>query len=257
MRRIVEERWLSFTEPLEGGVPCLYNDIRGLTTIAYGNLVNSPGDVTGLPFVHPDGQLASYAEIVAAWHAVHDDPLCAKRRWTYAATLTPLRLTPRGMRDLAIGKLRENDVALAKRLPFWEDMPACAQMAIHSLAWACGPAFHFPRLMSALNVHDYESAAVEIHMNEWTKGPNGETIRNNGLIPRNDANKILMTNAARVETYHLDTDFLDWKKVLTSSSIPPAPESGVQNAASQPTIYPVIHPVVDQLEAYRKLRDDD
>ncbi len=252
MRYVVEAQWLAFTEPLEGGVPCLYNDIRGMTTVAYGNLVNAPGAVTGLPFVHPDGRLASFAEITDAWHKVHDDPLCATRGWRYSATLTPLRLTQKGMHDLAMGKLRENEAALCKRFPFWAEMPACAQMAIHSLAWACGPCFHFPRFESAVNVHDYESAALEIHMNEWTRGPKGEVIRNNGLIPRNDANKVLMRNAARVETYHLDPDFLDWKTVLTSSSIPPA-KPDPQNEGSQPTI----HPMADQLLGYNKLREDD
>lgn len=230
--RIIIDRWLEFTDPIEGGVACLYNDVRGITTIAYGNMVNSVDSVMKLQFVHADGSPASIPEVVAAWNRVHSDPQCAHRGWTYAATLTDLRLTKEGMAQLAIWKLAQNDAILASRCPFWNDMPACAQMAMHSLAWACGPGAHFPRLFAALDVHDYGAAAIEIHMNEWTP----EGIHNTGLIPRNVANKILMRNAAYVEACHLDPDTLEWKRELRISEAPTDPE--VTSAASYPTIHP-------------------
>ncbi len=267
MRQVVIDKWIDFTEPLEGGVAVLYNDIRGLTTTAYGNLVNSPGAVAGLPFVHPDGTPAAPADIIAAWHTVHNDPQCAIRGWTYAAKLTPLRLTRAGMSELALDKLAQNDAILAKRLAHWAQMPACAQMAVHSLAWACGANAFFPRLFSALDVHDYDAAVVEIHMNEWTKGPNGEDIKNHGLVPRNVANKILMRNASRVEAYRLDPDLLEWKYVLGVADLDTVPHllqlnTPIMTEVAEPTSrttsadQPTIHPMPDTLEAYRKMRDD-
>lgn len=250
MRSVIRARWLEFTEPIEGGVSCLYNDVRGLTTIAYGNLCNSPGEAAALPLVHPDGTFANTAEKIAAWHAVHDDPHAAAGGWRCAAKLTPLRLTREGMAGLALRKLDQNDDALHRRLPDWEAYPACAQMAFHSLAWAVGAGAHYPRLFSAAQARDWDACSVEITINEWTP----EGIRNAGLIPRNVANKILMLNAQRVESYHLDPDLLEWVHILgvadadtqpelplIITEIPPPPE----NSASQPTIHPLRYPLED------------
>ncbi len=252
MRPIVRIRWLTFTEPLEGGVSCLYNDRRGLTTIAYGNLCNTAADATALALVHPDGTPATAAEKVAAWRAVHDDPECAERGWKYAATLTKLRMTREGMDHLALAKLENNDRILLARLPMWEELPACAQMALHSLAWACGANAHFPRLFADVSARNFEFAAVEIHMNEWTP----EGIFNAGLVPRNRANKILMRNAGRVQAFGLDPDMLDWKHDLSVADEPTLPELPYigntplpdsrpppANAASSPTMtpQPILH----------------
>ena len=211
MRQVVRSRFLDFTGPLEGAaVASLYNDVRGMTTIAYGNLVNSVGAVIGLPFVWPDGRRATTAEIASAWQAVHNDPQAAVRGWTYAARLTPLRLTPEGIATLVTGRLESNDRILLARLPEWESYGACLQMALHSLAWAAGANAHFPRLFQAVTDRDFAAAAVQIHMNEYTP----EGIHNAGLVPRNRANKILLRNAARVDAYHLDPDLLEWERDL-------------------------------------------
>jgi hypothetical protein len=185
---------------------------------------------------------ATMPEITEAWYAVHSDPKCAGLGWRYAATLTDLRLPQDGMTALALEKLDENEGILAKRCATWDVMPACAQMAMHSLAWACGAGAQFPRLFAALDVHDYEAAAVEIHMNEYTP----EGIHNAGLVPRNKANAILMRNAARVEAYHLDPDYLNWDSLITQDDVPTEPEfphtsfviDEPTNAASLPTCSP-------------------
>ena len=200
MRDVVRERWLEFTEPLEGGVPCLYNDRRGLTTIAYGDLCNTPSEAAALDMVHPDGTPATAAEKIAAWHVVHDDKVAAVLGWRYAATLTKLRLTRASMTALALAKLDSNDRILRGRLPAWESYPGCAQMALHSLAWACGAEAHFPKLFADVAAGDWSGAAVEIRMNEWTP----EGVHNVGLVPRNKANRILMLNAAIVDTEEVD-----------------------------------------------------
>lgn len=231
MRAIVRESWLAFTEPLEGGVACLYNDVRGKTTIAFGNLCDTPGEAAALPMVHPDGTFATTGEKIAAWYTVHGDPNCASQGWRYASRLTNLRLTRDGMAGLALSRLEQNDRILLARLPDWEGYPACAQMALHSLAWACGPHAHFPRLFQAVTNRDFTEAAVQIHMNEWTP----EGIHNRGLIPRNVANKILMRNAARVDAYHLDPDTMRWDYVIGVDDEETQPE--LSNPASQPTIH--------------------
>ena len=231
MRAVITEKWLSFTEPLEGGVLCLYNDRRGLTTIAYGDLCNTPSEAAALPMVHPDGTFATTAEKVAAWNTVHNDPGAALGGWRYAARLTDLRLTREGMASLALAKLSTNDRILLARLPEWESYPACLQMAMHSWAWACGPNGHWPRLFQAITDRNFQEAAVQIHMNEWTP----EGIHNVGLVPRNVANKILMRNAYRVDAYHLDPNILEWHALLGIDDVDTVTE--LSNPASEPTIH--------------------
>ncbi len=242
MRSAVRDAWLEFTEPIEGGVACLYNDVRGLTTIAYGNLCNSPGEAAALPLVHPDGTFATTAEKIAAWSTVHSDPKCATHGWRYAATLTRLRLTRDGMGGLALRKLDQNDAALHNRLPDWESYPACAQMALHSLAWACGAAAHFPRLFSAAAARDWDACSVEITINEWTP----EGIRNAGLIPRNVADKILMLNAQRVEAYGLDPDMLEWRVILGVAAAETQPDVSLPSSIPPPMLVQVNTPIMSQ-----------
>ncbi len=236
MRSVVREQWLAFTEPLEGGVACLYNDVRGLTTIAYGNLCNSPGEAAALPLVHPDGTYATTAEKIAAWNTVHNDPNAAAGGWRAAAKLSALRLTREGMTGLALRKLDGNDDALHRRLPDWESYPACAQMAFHSLAWACGAGAHYPRLFSAAQARDWDACSVEITINEWTP----EGIHNVGLMPRNVANKILMRNASRVDAFHLDPDILNWHDVIGVSDETTLPDLNAESTPLPCIVTPIL-----------------
>jgi GH24 family phage-related lysozyme (muramidase) len=236
MRDAVRASWLDFTEPLEGGVPWLYADIRGLITIAYGNLVDPLSSALMLPLMHPGGVRASLSEITTAWLSVKGDALAASRGHLYAKSLTSLRLTREGMSDLALAKLETNDAILRGRIDGWEELPACAQMAIHSLSWACGAMFNFPKLLSAIAARDYDAASVHIRMNETTP----EGTFNAGLVARNRANAILVRNAARVQAYKLDPDTLDWTALIGVHDLPTISE--VPNPASEPTVIVHIDP---------------
>lgn len=245
MRAVVRERWLDFTEPLEGGVASLYADMRqtpdhpnGIVTIAYGNAIFTPSEAAALPMVHPDGTPATDSEKIAAWHTVHDDPHARVHGWRYAATLSALRLPREGMRALALTRLESNERVLKAMLSeCWDDLGACAQLALHSLAWAVGVHSPYPRLFQDVRDGDFEAAAVEIHMNEWTP----EGTLNRGLIPRNVANKILMQNAARVRDFHLDPDLLDWTGVVGVSDAVTVP--ALANPESSPTIHVGSYPL--------------
>lgn len=249
MSDVVRDGWLVFTEGFEGGVPALYNDVRGIVTIAFGNAVFTPSEAAALPLMHPGGVPATPAEKVAAWNTVHDDPKAAKLGWTYAAKLTTIRLTREGMATLALAKYDSNDRILRTRVPDWDDIPACARMALHSLAWACGAHAHFPRLFGAINARDFDRAAVEIHMNEYTP----EGIHNAGLVPRNLANKTLLLNASRVHAFHLDADYINWTSLVgvneapTLEEFPHTPAVHTEcvepdNVATFPTRYPKPEP---------------
>ncbi len=220
----VTAAWLRFTEQFEGGVPYLYADIRGLITIAYGNLVDPLSQALYLPLKHPGGAQASAADITAAWLAVKGDPQAPAYGHRYASKLTTIRLTREGMAQLAMGKLAANHADLVKQLPDFESYPACAQMAVHSLCWAVGSRSPYPRLFSALRARDFDVAAIEVHANEWTRGPKGERVLNAGLVPRNRANKVLLRNAQRVESFRLDPELIDWTHALAVADAETLPE---------------------------------
>lgn len=218
MRDVVLHAWIGFTESLEGGVSWLYNDVRGMTTIAYGNLVNTPSGVLSLPMVHAGGAPATKAEIAVAWQRVHSAPpgMLASQY----AKLTDLRLPRDAMTDLALARLHMNNAELVRQLPDFEDFPACAQMALHSWAWAGGPDDYYPKMMAALHAGDFATAALEIFMKEITP----EGIVNAGLVKRNKRNKILMCNAAYVRDAGLDPDMLNWDIDLRAAAAETQPE---------------------------------
>ena len=227
MRPSVRASFVDFTASFEGVVPWMYADILGLVTTAIGNLIDPIGAAMGLPWiVRATGEPATPAAVVTDWQRVKGDPSLARLGHRACERITALRLTDEGVKLVVERKLEQNDAALAKRVVDWDDLPACAQLAMHSLAWACGPAANFPVLFSAVNARDFDAAAIHIAINEWSTRPDGTRLRNAGLVPRNAANRVLMRNAARVRDFRLDPDLLDWQhdlSVADASTLPALP----------------------------------
>ncbi len=249
-RQALRDVFIGLTNSFEGGIPYFYLDIRGIVTIAYGNAVFTAADAARLPLMHPGGVQATPGEIIAAWTTVRDDPYAAAAGAEQGAKkLTSLRLTREGMGAIALAKLDANELALRARLPDrWDDLPTCAQLALHSWAWACGAAAPYPHMFAALRSGDLASytrvlvdgvptdvltggAAFEVHINETTP----EGLVNSGLIPRNAANKMLLRNAQRVRDFHLDPDLIDWHELVGVHDAPTVRD--LENPASSPTIH--------------------
>lgn len=241
MRDAVRDRFVEFTADMEGVVPWLYQDIKGLVTVAIGNLVDPIQYALPLPFLKPDGTPAARDEIAAEWLRVKNHPSLAKWGHRAAEQVTTLRLDDAGVQLVVSRKLAQNVDHLRRRFREWDEWPACAQLATLSMAWACGPAFQFPMLAAVLNAQDFAEAARHCHINE---------TGNPGIIPRNKRNKLLYLNAARVRDYKLDPDYLNWSTDLDVREKPTQP--AVDNPASSPTIAPT----TDIVRA-RLFTDDD
>ena len=182
MRPSVTAVFPAFTADFEGCTRYLYLDVKGLVTTGRGNLVDPMPAALALPWKRHDGSLASSTEVAEAWQTVKGAQWLCQHGGAAFATLTTLRLDPADVDALTLAKLRQNDAALAGRFPFWDDLPASAQLAVHSLAWACGPAFRFPLLEAALADRDWATCADECQMDE---------TGNPGLRPRNAADRAL------------------------------------------------------------------
>lgn len=237
MRDSVRFAFVDFTAAFEGVVPWMYLDVKGLVTVAIGNLIDPIQYAMPLPFVRRvDGSPAARDEIATEWLRVKGDASLARLGHRAAERITTLRLTDEGVGLVVSRKLEQNDAHLKGRFPYIEEWPACAQLAVHSMAWACGPAFRFPLLEVALRAEQWETAAEQCHMNE---------AGNTGLKPRNVANKVLFRNAARVRDFKLDPDLLEWTHVLGSPEAVTLP--ALDNPASSPTVHPMPDTVADFL----------
>lgn len=229
MRNVVRSAFYDFNTPMEGEIAHLYQDVKGLVSVGVGILCDPMGLVLGLPFVHPDGSLATRGELIAEWQRIKELPPNAKGQTAaqlghlYAKPHTRLRLTKEGLRSTMLAKLEQNDLFLLRRFPQFEEWPADAQLATHSLAWACGPAFRFPLLAAALQRQDFTVAAVECFM------PEEKTI--SGLRPRNKANRLLYRNAAYVRAHSLDPAVLHWPHEASDTS---------DEEVTQPS-FPIVH----------------
>lgn len=207
MRPSVREAFIAFTVPLEGLVRHMYADVKQLVTTGIGNLIDPSSYAASLPWRRPDGTPAARAEILAEWKRVKEDRNAARLGHRYAARITTLRLRDEDVTGLVLSKLDQNDEHLLRRFPDWETWPADAQLGTHSMAWALGPGFAFPKMVAALRRRDFVGAAVECTISE--EG-------NPGVKPRNVANRLLFRNAARVVSQGLNPSLIYWPNDLSS-----------------------------------------
>jgi len=217
MRASVVDAWLNLNVPLEGMVTWMYLDIRGLVTTGVGNYLPSAEYAIALPWVRKsDGSPATKDEVRAEYESVLANKALAKLGHLVAGGETRLRLTGDGVKELVERKLMQNYVHVSGRFPEFDSWPAPAQAAVMSLAWACGPAFRFPKLEAHLRAQNWSEAATEIVMNEVT--PEGK--RNAGLRPRNAMNVAMMKEAAEVKSRGLDYEILRYPHQVSRDEEP-------------------------------------
>ncbi len=241
MRQAVRDAFWEFSEPLEGYCPHMYADVKGYVTVGVGNLIDPLVYALQLPFRHRDGSLATRDEIVADWAAVKNDPKMARDGHRRAALVCRLHLAKDDIKSLVAAKLEQNWRHMRGRWSGIDEFPADAQMALCSLAWACGPGFRFTLFESALRRKDFAVMATECGLQEKS---------NPGVRPRNARNRRLLQNAAVVVKDGLDADVLYWPQALVSREAdtdpPPALESDELDG-DEPTrivTFDVVHPDV-------------
>ncbi len=207
MRDSVKAAFVAFTEAFEGSVATMYLDVKGLVTVAIGNLIDPVGAALDMPFLHKDGSLASRSEIGAEWRLMKTNRSLSILGWTAAAKIATLHLGPDGISAVVQKKLAANEAYLVEmkgRFPDFSTWPADAQLAVLSMAWACGPAFQFPKFEACMHARDFAGAATFCHM---------EDSHNAGLRPRNAADLVLLANAAAVEAACADPAVLHYPEV--------------------------------------------
>lgn len=220
MRAAVEAAFRSFTVPFEGQLPYMYLDVKGLVTTGIGNLIDPLPAALGLPWKKADGSLASQSEITAEWNYVKSRTDLDQKGGKAYGPITTLRLDNDAIDQLVVSRLHQNEALLRKYYPNYDSWPADAQMGIHSMSWAMGPAFNFPQFKAAVNKSppDFNTAAVQSHIN---------TAGNAGVAPRNTANLLLFQNAAKVVAGGGDPDKLWYPDAAPADGGPSAPGGGM------------------------------
>jgi len=212
--RAAAERFLGKFEGLR--LPYMYLDHRVdrktgkklecLVTCATGNLIDPIASALVLPWRRRDGGLATNEEKAACWHLVK-----ARQDMTAGGGVAygklpgnTLRLDVDAMTALFFRRLDGDAVHLRKRFPDYEEWPADAQLAVHSMAWALGPAWdeaEWPKFTAALRRQDWMTCSEQCDISSIPNTKEG----------RNAADMALFLNAFCVShDPDADTSELVW-----------------------------------------------
>ena len=196
----VQSNFPAFSARFEGRVPYMYLDVKGLVTVGVGNLVDPVTEAQALPFrfknkpgIAAPGSPATPNQIAAEWQTLKNDGSLTTRGFKACEPITQLELSDDAIDALILDRLTKNEGFLKRQQWFqgFDTWPADAQLGLLSMAWAMGPAGPggFPNFRAACQRLDFNLAAAECRMSE---------AGNPGLVPRNNANVTLFSNAAIV-----------------------------------------------------------
>ncbi len=266
MRESVKTPFFEYSVKHEGFTPFMYCDTLNLVTTGIGNLIDfgprNSHEVTpqamapamGLPWKRKGsgwttknpvaGGALSQSEIAAAWATTkkldEESPGAAmKGGFTTYPGLTDATLDMDGIRVLFNRTLGSNENTLRKNYPNYDSAPADAQMAISSMAWACGAAF-FPALRphpnlppGPGNVPFFQRFHDAFVSGDFTTCVDACQFKGGGSVTdprsRNHDNAIMFQNAANVVKAGGDLDLLFFPR--TSNSPAAVTPSGGVNPA--------------------------
>jgi hypothetical protein len=224
----VQSAFPTFSRTFEGRVAYMYVDVKQLVTVGVGNLIDPVAVAQALPFqfknkpgISAPGSPATPDQITAEWQTIKNDLSLATRGFRACEPLTQLELSDDAIDALIIDRLTKNESFLKRQQWFqnFETWPADAQLGLLSMSWAMGPGGPgaFPQFRAACRNLDFQTAAAQCKMNE---------AGNPGLVPRNQANVTLFSNAAVVladkSQVSLQPATLYYPRVLTMADIAPS-----------------------------------
>lgn len=235
----VRDAWHSYSEPLEGREYGLYLDVFGLVTCGVGNLIDSVSEAQKLPWKRDsDNAPATPDEVAIAWRLLKSRQDLKRRSAKHARALTQLHLDDADIDALVANKLASNEAHIFSWFPGFSSIPADAQLAILSMAWAVGPAFNkkFPSFTKAALAGDWFAARSHGKIKE--EGADGTP--NPGVIPRNRANAVCFMNAHFVAKHGLERSVLHWPAAV-NPEVAEAEERAAKDTVPEP--FPLPDPV--------------
>jgi hypothetical protein len=191
-----------FTERLEGRIPHMYLDVKGLVTVGAGVLVPTErAAITIFKDNFPHMARKDFAllrERAPEQVRRHTEG----RAWTAAqqAPWTSARLTDAELDTLTLNRLASMYIDCFGRLDAdadaFDEAPATAQLAALSMMWALGSGFlrggRWPKFRDAFRAGSWMTCANECRMRDEA---------NAGVFPRNTANRLLFTATGFCDTW--------------------------------------------------------
>jgi hypothetical protein len=183
---------------LEGqALPYMYTDSKGFVTTGTGNLIDPVSSALALPWKNSDGSPASQSDIETAWQTVKD-------AWpgvqsVNSQSLTNIRLDAAGLEALFEQTVKRFKQYLDTEYPGWVNWPADAQLMLLSRSWSWGPAFasEMGTAGAAFNTVVNAKKPDFLSAIDYLKSVSGhEESINPGIVPRDDMEYQLLTNAA-------------------------------------------------------------
>lgn len=200
IKQSVLDVFKAFTVKLEGEIAWPYLDKDGQVTVAWGCLIDPFTLAIDLPWVlKGTNNPATKDQAWQSWRRVKLERSLAHRGAKAARQYSDVELSPEGMTNLAMDRLYRNVRHFTdKSFPNFAELPADAQLATISIAWAAGAGTfaNMPKYSSALREGRFKDAAEECFL---------KATSNPGLVPRNWANRKLLSAAATTETPDLIT----------------------------------------------------
>jgi GH24 family phage-related lysozyme (muramidase) len=220
----------------------------GLVTTGIGNLIDPVDLAVGLPWTHGIGGLpASDFEIRAAWATVK----YSGRQGTGGGNqgdMTDLRLSNDAIAQLVLGKLAALESQVRPFFPGWDSLYADAQLGTLSMFYAMGAGElpKFPKFRAAVNAGNWNEAALQSWMRDsrdWVPSSLDEDPGqhppnlNEGLRPRNLANRQLFLNAGMQAAAGADPAILVWGSGQVPSSAGILTGAAVASTAHHPLLF--------------------
>jgi hypothetical protein len=191
MRQVVVERFRGWSAQFEGEVPWMYLDVKGLVTVAVGNLIDPLSEALKLPFVGADGKPVDAQTITNNWHAVKAHQECARLGYRYARQFTAIQLTDDGIASLVAERLVGNWAFMRSHyFPAADSWPAPAQLAVSSLAWALGAGW--PVI--------FKACGASAKRQDWMACADQCAIKGGGSIIRRNAATAALFRLAATQT---------------------------------------------------------
>lgn len=210
----------------------MYLDEKGYVTTGTGNLIDPESSAQGLGWINTDGSLASPDQVQAAWTAVdalRSDPKGKKQtsgpatRGGYDAAFknaASIRLPKAAIDKLVLKTVATNNAYFVKKYPNFGILPADAQLAMHSLAWAWGPGFATvwdklglgalgQAFNAAIGANDFTKASAIV-----AQASKHEESINPGIRPRDIGTEQMFANAAHVVATSGDASTLFYPQSL-------------------------------------------
>lgn len=221
MRDATRAAFPAFTERHEGRVRWMYLDTAGLVTAGVGFLLPTAASAMCLGWLLTDGRPATAAQVADEYRKVASLQGLRHDGGGAFAVVTGLRATETSIDAEFARRLAQAETAMLSAFLAWSSWPADAQFDALSRCWAMGthwPAT-WPHFVAAVRRGDWRATLADDRATGRQVGAMRTERMNLSFCQRNDAQLVMLANAACVAEQGLDPSALYWPRRLDAEGV--------------------------------------